>query len=311
MTGVLVVDGGQSQIRARHSGGDAVAVVEGVSHHDGDASALVARGVIAAWRKLGSPATGRVVLGLTTAPTDPVIADRLAGLVASAVGASRVIVCDDTVTTHAGALAGEWGVSLAAGTGVACLAVPADGGEPVIIDGHGYLLGDDGGGFWVGREGLRAVLRHADGRAAATLLTDAARERFGDLASVHVRLHESARAVNDIAQFARDVLETADDDEVASAIVNRAVAALTDTLSAAATAAAAPSGTGVPVALGGRLLGANTVLRQRLEGAVAHAVPAAELRAPRGDALEGGLVLDHSSAAYGSLIHHFVRGDIQ
>ena len=56
------------------------------------------------------------------------------------------------MTSHAGALSLGWGVSLVAGTGVACLAVPAEG-EPRIVGGHGYLLGDEGGAFWIGREG--------------------------------------------------------------------------------------------------------------------------------------------------------------
>ena len=41
--------------------------------------------------------------------------------VGEAIGAAEVWVCDDAVTSHAGALSLRWGVSLTAGTGVACL----------------------------------------------------------------------------------------------------------------------------------------------------------------------------------------------
>ena len=66
-----------------------------------------------------------------------------------------------------GALSLGWGVSVVAGTGVACLTVPADGAAR-IVGGHGYLIGDEGGAFWIGREGIRAALRAMDGRGAST-----------------------------------------------------------------------------------------------------------------------------------------------
>ena len=163
MTGVLAVDGGQSGIRAGYSGSATIAEVPGVSRQEGDVVATVVAAVVHAWAELGRPRAGRVILGLTTAPTDNGEIDRLASKIATEIGADDVLLCDDTVIAHAGALAGGWGVALRAGTGVACLAVAEDG-VPFVVDGHGYLLGDDGAAFWLGREGLRAVLRAMDGR---------------------------------------------------------------------------------------------------------------------------------------------------
>jgi len=37
--------------------------------------------------------------------------------------------------------------------------------------GWGYILGDEGSGYWIGRRALRAVARAADGRGPATALT--------------------------------------------------------------------------------------------------------------------------------------------
>ena len=38
--------------------------------------------------------------------------------------------------------------------------------------GWGYLLGDEGGGFWIGRAALSAVVRQFDGRGPVTTLTE-------------------------------------------------------------------------------------------------------------------------------------------
>ena len=163
MRRVLAVDGGQSGIRLRHSSGDRVVEVEGVSRLEGDTVAAVAGAIGRAWVTSGFEAIDRAVLGLTTAPTDTESRQRLCAQVAQVTGATEVWLADDAITTHAGALSLGWGVSVVAGTGVACLAVPDDG-PARIIGGHGYLLGDEGGAFWIGREGLRAVLRALDGR---------------------------------------------------------------------------------------------------------------------------------------------------
>jgi N-acetylglucosamine kinase-like BadF-type ATPase len=259
-----VIDGGQSAIRARSTEADDVVEVDGVSR-DASSGDSVVKAIASAWRSLGSPAIDRAVLGLTTAPVDPVPADSLAFRVSRATGAVEVWVCDDAVTNHAGALSCGWGVSLTAGTGVACLVVP-ERGDPRIIGGHGYLLGDEGGGFWIGREGLRAALRAAEARASPTILRDLAAERFGELDRVPVRLHDEARSVDVIARFASDVLAAAGDDAVAASIVDAAAEELSSLVRAAVDVAEPAAGNGtVPVALGGRLLATPTPLRVALD----------------------------------------------
>jgi len=80
------------------------------------------------------------------------------GLVAAAVPAPLVLVTDDAVTAHLGALGGEPGVVVAAGTGAIALGV-GESGASARADGWGTLLGDDGGGYWIGRRsGARAAL---------------------------------------------------------------------------------------------------------------------------------------------------------
>jgi len=306
MTHVLAVDGGQSGLRAIHSIRDSRVEVDGVSRLEGDVIASVADRVVEAWRQLGSEPVDLAVLGLTTAPTDKAGLTRLSQLVATATDAREVWISDDTVTAHAGALGGEWGISLRVGTGVACLAVPPDDGVPVVIDGHGYLLGDDGAGYWIGREGLRAVLRSVDGRGGYTTLSQVAAERFGDLGDLHVRIHDLPRAVNEIGQFAQAVLTAAaEDDRVASIVITRAAGALAETVQAAVGATGVRGD--VPVVLGGRLLTRPSILRDRIVPAIHQVAPMAVVREALGSPLDGALSLGLGTLQnrYRSMIHYW------
>lgn len=290
---VLAVDGGQSAIRMGYPGGSAPLEIDGVSRQEGDIIGSVAAAIVQGWRSTGAPRVDRAVLGLTTAPSDGPSQRHLCAEVASGIAAGEVWLADDAVTSHAGALSLEWGVSITAGTGVACLAMPREG-RPSIIGGHGYLFGDEGGAWWIGREGIRAVLRAADGRAPATGLTERAERHFGGLHDVAERLHGVARPVDTIAWFAPMVLALADEgDAVATAIAEEA----TDELVTLIGSAASTIGRGeaaVPVALGGRLL-RDGPLRGRLDAAIAQRIPSVEGRSADGPPLEGALLLGEST----------------
>jgi N-acetylglucosamine kinase-like BadF-type ATPase len=64
------------------------------------------------------------------------------------------------------------GLALIAGTGAVAGRV-ANRRRTALADGDGWLLGDAGGGFWLGREVLRATLRALDGRGPWTSLVEA------------------------------------------------------------------------------------------------------------------------------------------
>ncbi|WP_409375116.1 N-acetylglucosamine kinase [Streptomyces justiciae] len=61
------------------------------------------------------------------------------------------------------------GLALVAGTGAVAMRV-TDRRATTTVDGDGWLLGDEGSGFWIGRSAVRAALRMADGRGPATRL---------------------------------------------------------------------------------------------------------------------------------------------
>ncbi|WP_051865062.1 N-acetylglucosamine kinase [Streptomyces griseus] len=61
------------------------------------------------------------------------------------------------------------GLALVGGTGAVAARIE-DRVCGAIAGGDGWLLGDDGSGFWIGREAARAALRMADGRGRPTAL---------------------------------------------------------------------------------------------------------------------------------------------
>ena len=71
-----------------------------------------------------------------------------------------------------GALGRRRGVLVLAGTGSLAYGMNA-AGESALAGGWGYLLGDEGGGCWLGLEGLRAVIRADDGSGPETSLSGA------------------------------------------------------------------------------------------------------------------------------------------
>jgi N-acetylglucosamine kinase-like BadF-type ATPase len=317
MIRVLGVDGGQSGIRLRHSGSAHVIEVEGVSRLEGDTVAAVANAVANGWRQGSFEPVERVVLGLSTAPSDAAEAERLCAAVAVTTGAADVWLADDAVTSHAGALSLGWGVSLVAGTGVACLALP-ERGSARILGGHGYLLGDEGGGFWIGRRALVEVLRAGEGRGAdvddVAVLGAAAQRRLGSLDGLATRLHSADRPVHAIASFARDVQDAAGDgDPTAVAILGEAVAELLALARAGlrwAVDAGQGSGASVPLALGGRLLAEETSLRRLLDAGLAQSDLAVAPRSADGSGLDGAIRLglagdDHP---YDGLVHRWRQG---
>ena len=64
------------------------------------------------------------------------------------------------------------GLVLVAGTG-AIAARLAGRQRAMVVDGHGWLLGDEGSGFWLGDRAVRAALEALDGRGPWTSLVDA------------------------------------------------------------------------------------------------------------------------------------------
>jgi N-acetylglucosamine kinase-like BadF-type ATPase len=83
--------------------------------------------------------------------------------------AETVIVTTDALVALAGATAGSPGIITIAGTGSISYGRNA-AKKFARVGGWGYIFGDEGGGFDISRQALRALLRHEEGWGPATSL---------------------------------------------------------------------------------------------------------------------------------------------
>lgn len=135
------------------------------------------------------------------------------------------------------------GLLVLSGTGSAVVRFAA-GQVVATVDGLGWLLDDAGSGHWIGRHAGRAALRALDGRGPWTALVPALTGRFGTpvdalpadrLERERARAHLLEALLTEgpvaLAQLCPLVVRTAGEgDEVAVALLDDAVAALTESV---------------------------------------------------------------------------------
>ena len=104
-----------------------------------------------------------VVGGVTGLHKDTPAAETLQREICKALGLSpeQVRLDNDMSVAYASVLNPGEGVLVYAGTGSVAYHVSREG-EVFRAGGYGYLVGDEGGGFWIGQQGLGQVLRWFD-----------------------------------------------------------------------------------------------------------------------------------------------------
>ena len=141
--------------------------------------------------------------------------------------ARTLVVNDALVALEAGAGEGP-GVVLVAGTGSIAYGRNS-ASQAARSGGWGYLLGDEGGGFWIGRAALSAVVRQFDGRGPSTRLTELVLTQMG-LESPSDLIHEiyyrdlHRHAIGSLAALVEDAADAGD--AVAAQILTRAATEL-------------------------------------------------------------------------------------
>jgi len=268
------------------------------------ASAVVAS-VAAALESAGvrGPRVASVVLAMAGATTTSPVAElrhRLAELAVEA----PIHLEGDLLATYFSGTSSTTGYALVAGTGAAAVRVE-QGRVAATSDGLGWLLGDAGSAFWIGRRVVRAALADLDGRGPATLLTGLLLDRLGldiDTRSgpdgsraVLYRALEILYADRPVrlARYAPLAFAAAGD-RAADRIMAEAVAELADTV----TAIVSPGVRG-PLVLGGGLLTHQPAVARQVVAALA----AREVVPPQTHPVEDGVV----GAAMLALRHAGVR----
>ncbi|WP_322939796.1 N-acetylglucosamine kinase [Actinacidiphila paucisporea] len=203
-----------------------------------------------------------------------------------AFGVRALALAGDAVTAYAGALGMRPGVVVAAGTGLIALGTSGDAWRRA--DGWGHLLGDAGGGAWIGRAGLDAAMRAYDGRAGGSAaLLACAQERFGPAGSMPGAVYPRTDRPAVLASFAPDVARCAAQDPVASEILRQAAQHI---LESAAAARPARSGE-TEVGLAGGLFRMGEPLLGPLRDQAEWLLPDAVLVPAAGNPLDGALLI--------------------
>ena len=235
---VLAVDLGKTSCRARLVVEGTVVAEQtgagapGLADVRGEDSAFEA--IAEAVDRLGAPLIhlGTIGVGAAGVEANPDASLSLAKRVRESFGAPTALI-NDALAAHVGAFGGGPGTVLITGTGAVAFCIDQVG-DLRQVDGWGPLLGDDGGGRWIGQEGFRAALRDADGRSASTSLTHAAADLAGDLRGLPRWVSGSGHDARQLASFAPTVLAHAEDgDAIAVEIIRGAAAHLTQTVIAA------------------------------------------------------------------------------
>lgn len=155
----LLLEDGQELARGRGP------AITGHMFADGDRASTLERltGLCADVLRHGAPDS--VVAGITGLDPGGGPARELAAALAGGLGipGDRVHVTHDMAVAYRSAFAPGQGVVVYAGTGSIAYHEPSEPtSEPLRVGGHGYLIDDAGGGFWIGRRALQSVLRERD-----------------------------------------------------------------------------------------------------------------------------------------------------
>ena len=140
------------------------------------------------------------------------------------IGGSVKVVSDAFIALM-GAFEGRPGIIVIAGTGSICFGVDEEG-RLYRSGGWGYLLGDEGSGYFIGHQALLAALKDYDGRGESTILRPRIESQFDlvEIPDIVPKIYSSdGLGKEDIAGLAPLVFEcAAEGDKVARGIVERA-----------------------------------------------------------------------------------------
>ncbi|MDO9575766.1 MAG: BadF/BadG/BcrA/BcrD ATPase family protein [bacterium] len=134
------------------------------------------------------------------------------------------IVENDAVIALIGALGGKSGVVIIAGTGSIALG-KNESNEIARAGGWGYILGDEGSGFYIGKNALIYALKEYDGRGKKTILTEMIKQnlKISNTEEVIPMVYSGKLTRAGIADLAKLVFKAArTGDKIANVILDKA-----------------------------------------------------------------------------------------
>jgi glucosamine kinase len=215
------------------------------------------------------------------------------------------IVVNDVVGAWATATGAGPGVAAISGTGSNVFGVGTDG-RSWRAGGWGHLLGDEGSGYWLGLQSIRAALRDRDSSGPETALSDAA-PAFFQMPSVEAlaaHVYSKPLTKGEIAAFAIETAKLAErGDAVARELYQRAAAELGEQIAAVirrtGLADGASQAASFPVGLIGSAFKAGAVFVEPLVHAVHATAPQARVAVVEMAPVGGSLLLAARAARRG------------
>lgn len=209
-------------------------------------------------------------------------------------GASRgweQITCSietDARVALEGAFGGEAGVVMIAGTGSNVIGKSPDG-SVTSVGGWGRMLGDEGSGFAIGSEALRAVTRDIDRRGEAQMLRAVFAERFGwtTRSAIIAAVYQEKFDLASLAPFVLDAAGKGD--PTARTILTSAAAQIVDQLAAMVDRMGSPPSVGV-VFIGG-LIDHETVYSRIVSETILARIPNARIHPAQFPPVRGAVIM--------------------
>ncbi|MEL7432467.1 MAG: BadF/BadG/BcrA/BcrD ATPase family protein [Chloroflexota bacterium] len=139
---------------------------------------------------------------------------------------AHIAAASDNEIALVGALGQAYGMLILSGTGSGVFAINR-AGEKLQVGGWGYLLGDEGSGFWIGLQAIKHATLMFD-HAQSTLLSEAVLKALNldNGRGLIEQVYLTDNFVPRVARLAPTVFELVDEDNTATTIVERAADAL-------------------------------------------------------------------------------------